>query len=77
MFQVTWNFKIGTVGIFFFYFVQNFYLGIKRKQYVRIGKSHGILYKKKKVRVGSEKLGMVGLPETHFFFSFRPKIAIP
>ena len=33
--------------------------------------------KKKKVRVGSEKLGMVGLPETHFFFSFRPKIAIP
>ena len=34
----------GTVGrIFFFYFVQNFYMGIIGKQYVRMGKSQGIL----------------------------------
>ena len=43
MFQVTRNFKIGTVHRIFFYFVQNFYMGIKGKQYVRMGTSHEIL----------------------------------
>ena len=43
VFQVTWNFKIGLVDRVIFYFVQNFYIGIKGKQFFRMGKAHGIL----------------------------------
>ena len=38
-FQVTWNFKIGTVGRKYFYFVKKFYMGLIGKQYGRTGKS--------------------------------------
>ena len=38
MFQVTWNFQKGMAGRIFFYFVQNLYMGIIVKQYVRMGK---------------------------------------
>ena len=41
--------------------------GINRKQYVRMGKSHGILLKSLNVRVGSEKLGTDGKRETQLF----------
>ena len=53
LFQVnTWNFKIGTVGMGFFYFVQNFYMEIIGKQYVRMEKLQNPLKMKKDVRAG-------------------------
>ena len=58
VFQVTWNFKIGTVGRIFFF--QTFYMGMIVKQYVQTGKSCGIPKKSlKKVMVGGKKLGIV------------------
>ena len=62
VFQFTWNFKIGTIGrFFFFFFFQNFFMGIIGKQYFRIEKiPQNPLKIKKKVWVDSEKLGMVG-----------------
>ena len=41
VFQVTWNFKIGTVGSKFFHFVKSFYMGKMGKRDGRPGKSLG------------------------------------
>ena len=61
VFQVTCNFKIGTVGRKIFYFVKSFYMGKIEKQDGRPGKSLGIpLNMLKNIMVGGKKLGTVG-----------------
>ena len=68
MFQVTWNFKIGTVGRKIIFFVKSFYMGKMGKHDGRPGKPlENPINMLKHLRVRGKKLGTVGQPETHNF----------